>query len=175
MRTFTKHGRCHVFGHDLPLDEGAMPFDLAIRRINDPELLKPHLFSQVDPLFIGRVQPGDIVVGGRNFCMGKPHLQAFIALASLDLSVLCESMPYVSLRGAISKGVPVLSGVENTVQNFSTGDELDVDFVTGQIVNVTRGTHFTAPALAPDLMDIVINGGTRGMLTSWLSAHPELA
>ena len=105
-----RRGRCHVFGDDIPLDDGLIPFEMAIRRIDDPAQLCPELLRLIDPAFPERVRPGDIVVAGANFGCGKPHFQGFIAMAALGVSVVCASMPYKTLRGAISKGVPVLTG-----------------------------------------------------------------
>ena len=70
----------------------------------------PHLFEPIDPGFAARVQRGDLVVAGADFGCGKPHIQGFIAMAALGMGVLCGSMPYKAMRGAISKGLPVLTG-----------------------------------------------------------------
>lgn len=168
-----RRGRCHVFGDDIPLDDGLIPFEMAIGRIDDPALLVPHLLRLVDAGFPARVQPGDIVVAGRAFACGKPHFQGFIAMAALGLSVVCASMPYKSVRGAISKGVPVMPGVD--AGHFATGDEVVVDFVQGTVVNASRRSAHQGTPLAPDLVALVLQGGTRGALSAWLAEHPEAA
>jgi len=172
--TMRRIGRCHVFGNDIPLDDGLIPFEMAIRRIDDPRQLQPELLRMVDPDFPGRVAPGDIVVAGANFGCGKPHFQGFIAMASLGLSVLCVSMPYKTLRGAISKGVPVMAGLPGIDQAFCTGHRLDVDFTRGTIVNLDTGRRLDVPPLSPLLADIVRRGGTRGTLAAWLDTHPDM-
>lgn len=170
-----RRGRCHVFGDDVPLDEGLIPFDMAIRRIDDPAILVPELFRQIDPGFHDRVQPGDIIVAGRNFCCGKPHLQGFIAMASLGLSVICTSMPYKAMRGAVSKGVPVMTGVHMQAFAFRTGDDVDVDYMGGTVTNVSQTVSLTGEPLSATLIDIVAEGGTRGQLREWLRSHPVMA
>ncbi len=171
----TRRGRCHVFGNEIPLDEGFIPFDMAIRRIEDPAQLTPELFKMLDPEFPHRVRAGDIVIAGHNFGCGKPHFQGFIAMAAMNLSVLCTSMPYKSIRGAISKGVPVMTGVSNDNGQFATGDEIEVNFSTGEITNMTRGTRQSATLMSSDLVSIIQQGGTQGVLAAWLAQHPEMA
>jgi len=167
-------GRCHVFGDDIPLDDGLIPFEMAIRRIDDPQRLLPELLRMVDPAFPDRVRPGDIIVAGTNFGCGKPHFQGFIAMAALGLSVLCVSMPYKTLRGAISKGVPVLAGLPAGDAFARTGHRLDVDFRTGAVVNLDTGQRVDVPPLSPLLADVVRRGGTRGTLAAWLDTHPGM-
>jgi len=168
-----QRGRCHVFGDGIPLDEGVMAFKYAIGRITDPEQLIPHLFEGIDPTFASRVQPGDLVIAGRDFGCGKPHIQGFIAMAALGMGVLCTSMPYKAMRGAISKGLPVLIGCERAMDFARTGDDLEVDFATGQAINHTQGTHANFPAMPTVLQDIIAHGGAAGQLAAWLQAHPE--
>jgi 3-isopropylmalate/(R)-2-methylmalate dehydratase small subunit len=172
---FMKRGTCHVFGDDIPLDEGVMAFKLAIERVTDPRLLIPHLFEQIDAGFASRVKPGDIVVAGRNFGCGKPHIQGFIAMAALEMGVLCESMPHKSLRRAMAAGLPVLTGCAGCTQLASSGDVLDVDFESGEARNISTGASTRFPPLPAILRDILANGGSAGSLRAWLAAHPELA
>ncbi|WP_299455165.1 hypothetical protein [uncultured Pigmentiphaga sp.] len=169
-----RSGRCHVFGNDIPLDDGLIPFDMAIQRIDDPARLVPELFRMMDPDFPRRVQPGDIIIAGENFGCGKPHFQGFIAMAALGLSVVCASMPYKTLRGAISKGVPVLTGLPAPCEAFRTGDRVAVDFMRGAISNLENAQCLALPPLSPLLADTVRRGGTRGMLAAWLNEHPNM-
>jgi 3-isopropylmalate/(R)-2-methylmalate dehydratase small subunit len=147
---------------------------MAIRRIDDPELLKPQLFRKIDPGFPARVKPGDVVVAGENFASGKPHLLGFIAMASLKLGLVCVSMPYKAMRGAISKGVPVLTGLSKDWV-FASGDAVSVDFVTGKITNITRDETHRLEPIDPNLGAIVAAGGSRGLLARWLQDHPEMS
>jgi 3-isopropylmalate/(R)-2-methylmalate dehydratase small subunit len=174
LQTLKKTGRCHVFGDSIPLDEGVMAFSFAIDRITDPVVLIPHLFEGIDPSFASRVKPGDFVVAGRDFCCGKPHFQGFIAMAALSLGVLCSSMPRTSLRGAISNGLPVLTGWSPGVLPISDGDEIEVDLETGMIHNITEKTSASVDPMPFILQDIIRHGGVGGQLKVWLDQHPEL-
>jgi 3-isopropylmalate/(R)-2-methylmalate dehydratase small subunit len=175
MNTLVKRGKCHVFGNNIPLDEGFIPFEMAIARITDPAKLIPHLFKTLDPGFSERVRPGDVVIAGSEFGCGKPHVQGFIALQALDVSVVCMSMPYKNLRRAVAKGVLVLDGAPAPSALATSGDEVEVDFGTGRFRNLSRGTLTELPAMSPILLDIVNNGGMNGVLRAWLNQHPEQA
>lgn len=170
-----KRGFCHIFGDRISLDEGIMPFKFAIERVTDPEKLIPHLFKSTDPDFPAKVKPGDFVIGGSEFACGKPHVQGFIAMAALNMSVICESMPYKAMRRAVSVGLPLLTGCRPDAGFLHNGDELEVDFATGEATNITRGTRARFPAMSPILMGIVANGGMNGALAAWLRDHPEQA
>ena len=167
-----RRGRAHVFGDGIPLDEGVMAFKYAIGRITDPAELIPHLFEPIDPGFAARVQRGDIVVAGADFGCGKPHIQGFIAMAALGMGVICGSMPYKAMRGAISKGLPVLTGCGNPEDWVANGDEIEVDFASGQARNLSRGTAIQLPSMAPVLQAITAQGGAGGQLSAWLADHP---
>jgi 3-isopropylmalate/(R)-2-methylmalate dehydratase small subunit len=169
-----RSGRCHVFGDAIPMDEGVMAFEYVIKRITDPQVLIPELFRHVDPEFARRVEPGDIVVAGRDFGCGKPHGTGFIAMQALGLGILCESMPTRSHRNAVSRGVPILADCAGVRGLMSTGDRIEVDYVSGAVRNLTTGAAADYAGMPPVLLDIVRAGGTTGFLRHWLETHPEL-
>jgi 3-isopropylmalate/(R)-2-methylmalate dehydratase small subunit len=170
-----RRGTCHVFGNDLPIDDGIMPYRLAVERVTDAQRLVPHLFETVDPGFAGRARAGDIILAGSNFACGKPRAQAFIALAALGVGIVCESMPYKMLRRAVARGLPVITGFAQSDVFAASGDELEIDFASGAAWNSTRDTRVVMPAMPQILQEIVSSGGTHGSLTAWLVAHPEQA
>ncbi len=175
MSSFVRRGFCHVYGDHVPLDEGVMAFRFAIQRVNDPKDLIPHLFEVIDPEFVRRVKPGDFVVAGQDFACGKTHMQGFIAMNALGMSVLCESMPYKPMRRAAGEGLPILTGCRGATEFAKTGDEIEVDFTTGAARNLTQGTQTQFPPMPPILRDLAVNGGMRGVLAQWLREHPEQA
>ena len=170
-----RRGTCHVFGDGVPHDEGVMAFKFAIERVSDPKILIPRLFEQIDPTFAGRVKPGDIVIAGKDFGKGKPHNGGYLAMAALGMGVLCESMPHKSLRRAVAVGLPVLTGCEDGAAFAANGDEIEVDFATGEARNVKTGATRRFPSLPPILCDIVKAGGAAGAMRAWLASHPDQA
>lgn len=167
-------GRCHVFGDGVPMDEGVMAFEYVIRRITDPQVLIPELFRHIDPAFAERVEPGDIVVAGRDFGCGKPHGTGFIAMQALGVGILCESMPTRSHRNAVSRGLPILVDCIGVRELITAGDRIEVDYVSGEVRNLTTGVSARYPGMPAVLLDIVQAGGTTGFLRNWLETHPEL-
>lgn len=164
-----------MLGDDILLDDGIIPARFATQRITDADALVPHLFETVDPAFAQRVQPGDIVLAGRNFACGKPRLQGFIAMGALDLSVICVSMPFKMLRRAVARSIPIVTGAPEAASIASTGDELEIDFSIGIVRNLSRGTETTIPAMPPILRDMVASGGMQALLKDWLAHHPGQA
>jgi 3-isopropylmalate/(R)-2-methylmalate dehydratase small subunit len=170
-----RRGRCHLIGDDVSLDDGIIPQRLAAQRVTDPRQLVPHLFESIDPNLAGQIKPGDILLAGRNFACGKPRLQGFIALAALDLAVICRSMPYQMLRRAVARAIPVIIGAPGPHDLAANGDELHIDFATGAVLNLTQDRHARVPAMPSILGDIVASGGMQAMLKDWLMRHPEQA
>jgi 3-isopropylmalate/(R)-2-methylmalate dehydratase small subunit len=168
-----RRGFCHVVGDNIPLDDGIMAFRYAIERISDPNVLIPHLFEMVDPEFAKRVRPGDIVLAGENFGCGKPHIQGFLAMAALQMGVVCASIPHKALRRAVAAGLPVLSGIADRERFAQSGDEIEVDYTTGLVRNRSRETEVRLQPMAPILREIVLRGGADGALAAWLAEHPE--
>lgn len=168
-------GRCHVLGDDVAHDGGVIRFDLVTARVQDPALLIPHLFEDIDPGLKNRLTPGDFIVAGRNFFCGKAHNQGMIAMKALGLRVLCESMPFRSFRAATGVALPCLIHCRGITGFVADGDEVEADFETGTVTNLSAGRSHTYPALAPPIKSIIDAGGMRGMLAAWLRDHPELA
>ncbi len=170
-----RRGRCHVLGDDVSLDDGIIPARFATQRVTEANDLIPHLFESVDPQLAQRLQRGDIILAGRNFACGKPRVQGFIAMGALDLAVICTSMPYKMLRRAVARAIPVITGGPEPTSIAASGDELEIDFSTGAVWNVTRNARVTVPAMPPILGDIVATGGMQAALKDWLARHPEQA
>ena len=68
------------------------------------------LWRQATPEFAKKAQPGDIIVAGRRFAQGNPHIQGFIGIRALGLGLVAESIPRGSVRNAINAAVPFLTG-----------------------------------------------------------------
>ncbi|PIX52738.1 MAG: 3-isopropylmalate dehydratase [Candidatus Aquicultor secundus] len=124
-------------------------------RTNLPELAK-HVLEDADPEFASKVQPGDFVVGGKNFGLGssREHAPTIIKLAGVG-AVLAESFARIFYRNAINIGLPVLICDTNQI---NAGDELEVDVSKGEIKDITKGITIQAKPL-PDVMIKILNDG----------------
>ena len=59
---------------------------------SDPAELAKHCMEDIDPEFVTRMQPGDIIVAGRNFGCGSSREHAPIAIKACGVScVIAES------------------------------------------------------------------------------------
>lgn len=160
-------GTCHKFGDDVKHDDGLMPFKHVIDRITDPDILVSHLCEDERPDLRSRARPGDIIVAGRNFGKGKPHVQGYMAIRAMGMGVLCESMPFLAYRSAVGSGLPILSDCVDVTKLVDEGDHLEVDFLTGQFINHTSGVERQFNPLPDGLRQMVALGGTTGVLKKW--------
>ena len=82
-----------------------------------------------------QVQPGDIIVTGKNFGCGSSRQQAVDCFKSMGISlIIAESFGAIYERNAINSAFPILTAPE-AVQQVSTGDVLTADLATGIIMN----------------------------------------
>lgn len=147
-------GRAFTFGDNVDTDVLAPG-----RYMKVPiEELARHCLEAVDPDFTNTVQPGDVVVGGRNFGMGSSREQAAQALKFLGVSaVVAKSFGGIFLRNALNLGLPVM--VCPVTQEISAGDRITVDLAEGVVVNETRGRVLPGEALPPFLLEMLADGG----------------
>jgi len=159
-------GAAWVFGDDISTDHIA-PGRLFHLRSDLPELAK-HVLEDADPEFASKVQPGDFVVGGRNFGLGssREHAPTIIKLAGVG-AVLAESFARIFYRNAINVGLPV---VQVDTSGIETGDKLEVDLGTGTVRNLTRGTELHFDKLPPVMTSILRAGG----LVPYVRKHGDL-
>ncbi len=125
----------------------------------DPKELAAHCMEDLDPSFVGRVQPGDIIVAGENFGCGSSREHAPLALKESGIAcVVAKSFARIFYRNAINIG---LSIVECEVQ-AQEGDLLSVDFDHGQIHNIDRQEKTSFAAFPPFLQTLLSSGGLLG-------------
>lgn len=152
-------GRCWKFGDNLGIDGDVMPLRFALERELDPAVLRPHLMAGVDPDFPNKISPGDIIVAGKRFGQGNPHIQGFLGIAGHELGLVAESIPRGSFRNAINAGLPFLTGCEGVTSVVETGDELEVDFESGAFKNLSQGVVRQFQPLDEKLRTIIETGG----------------
>ncbi len=152
-------GRCWRFGDNVGCDGDMMPFRFALARETRLDALRDYAMTGLDPDFPKKARPGDIVVAGKRFGQGNPHIQGFLGLKALGLGLVVESIPRGSLRNAVNAGVPILPECPGISAALRDGDQLEVDFASGAIRNLSTRTDYRATPLPPPLLDIVRRGG----------------
>lgn len=125
----------------------------------DPKTLAAHCMEDIDQLFAKDVQPGDIIVGGRNFGCGSSREHAPISIKGAGVScIIAESFARIFFRNAINIGLPILESPD-AVRDAQPGDTLSVDLVAGTITNHRNGQTYQAAPYPPFVLGIINAGG----------------
>lgn len=149
-------GRAWKFGHDIDTD-----IIIPARYLNtsDPAELARHCMEDADPTFAGRVQPGDIIVAGKNFGCGSSREHAPLAIKACGVAcVIAASFARIFYRNAFNIGLPILESPE-AASGIRQGDEVEVDLGSGTITNLTRGEQYRAAPVPPFMQEIIAAGG----------------
>lgn len=124
-----------------------------------PDELAKHCMEDIDTSFAGRVKKGDIMVGGANFGCGSSREHAPIAIKASGIScVIAKDFARIFFRNAINIGLPILECPEASA-DIDEGNEVEIDFDTGVITNVTKGKSYQAAAFPPFMQEIISAGG----------------
>lgn len=122
------------------------------------EELAKHCMEDIDKEFVQKVQKGDIIVARKNFGCGSSREHAPIAIKASGIScVIAETFARIFYRNAINIGLPIIECKEAALA-IEAGDEVDVDFDTGVITNVTKNQTYQGQPF-PEFMQNIINAG----------------
>ncbi|MDE7047245.1 MAG: 3-isopropylmalate dehydratase small subunit, partial [Lachnospiraceae bacterium] len=109
----------------------------------------------IDKDFIHKVKQGDIIVADKNFGCGLSREHAPIAIKAAGVScVIAETFARIFYRNAINIGLPIIECPQAS-KGIENGDEVEIDFDSGIIKNLTRGTQFKGQAF-PEFMQKII-------------------
>ena len=126
---------------------------------SDSKELASHCMEDIDTEFVKKVKKGDIMVGGKNFGCGSSREHAPIAIKESGIScVIAASFARIFYRNSINIGLPILE-CEEASREIKNGDEVEVDFDTGQIRDLTTGKEYRAQPFPPFIQDIIAAGG----------------
>jgi len=149
--------RARVFGDNINTD-----YVIASTRKRDTldgAVLKRYLLEAVDPAFAATVQPGDVLVAGRNFgCGSAMEVAATVILAAGIPAVLARTFARTFYRNAINNG---LLPIECDTSSIVEGDRLSIVF-DGERLDVSNprtGETLTGRALPPIMLEILDAGG----------------
>ncbi len=147
-------GRVWKYGDDVNTDvifPGKYTYS-----ISDPAEMAQHGLEDLDPDFAANVQPGDIIVAGRNWGCGSSREQAVTCLKAAGVgAIVAQSFARIYFRNCINQALPI--AVCDAVEGVETGDEISIDFEVGT-VTTPRGVY-TFPPLAPEVLEILEAGG----------------
>lgn len=150
------HGFVHKYGDNVDTD-----VIIPARYLNTSSHaeLAQHCMEDIDRGFVKNVRPGDILVAGKNFGCGSSREHAPIAIQASGVScVVACSFARIFFRNSINIGLPILECAE-AAEEIRGGDEVEVDFDTGTIRDVTTGKSWRAQPYPPFLQNIIRKGG----------------
>ncbi|MCI6012442.1 MAG: 3-isopropylmalate dehydratase small subunit [Firmicutes bacterium] len=125
----------------------------------DAKELASHAMVDIDPTFIDRLEPGDIMVAGSNFGCGSSREHAPLALKTAGVScVIARSFARIFYRNSINIGFPILE-CPQAADDISEGDQVEVDFDSGIIRNLTKNREYKAQAFPPFLQKMIEANG----------------
>ncbi len=124
--------------------------------IQDKKELSQHAMEDIDKDFVKNIKPGDIIVAGKNFGCGSSREHAPIVIKESGVGcVIADTFARIFFRNAINIGLPILE-CPDAAEAINAGDEVEVDFDTGKITDVTTGKVFNAQPF-PEFMQKIIN------------------
>ena len=126
---------------------------------SDPQELAAHCMEDLDPEFVRRVQPGDLIVAGENFGCGSSREHAPIAIKASGISlVIAKSFARIFYRNAINIGLAIVE-CPDAADALADGDTAEADLDAGIIRNLSTGAQFRTAPFPPFIQQIIAEGG----------------
>ncbi len=126
---------------------------------SDPKELALHCMEDIDKDFVKKVNPGDIIVADKNFGCGSSREHAPLAIKASGIScVIAESFARIFYRNAINIGLPIIECPEASA-GIRDGDDVEVNFDTGEIKDNTSGKTFKGQAFPKFMQKIIKSEG----------------
>ena len=117
--------------------------------------LASHCMEDIDKDFVKNVKKGDLIVATKNFGCGSSREHAPIAIKAAGVScVIAETFARIFYRNSINIGLPIVECKE-AANRIEAGDEVEVDFQTGVIVNITKNETYQGQPF-PEFMQKII-------------------
>lgn len=149
-------GKIHQLGHNIDTD-AIIPAKFLIT--TDPAVLARSCMAGLEEDWVDRVQPGDILLAGRNFGCGSSREHAPLAIKGAGIPmVIAHSFARIFYRNAFNMGLMLLE-MGDDVAKFKDGDEITVDTDQGVIHNITTGQDIACPAIPEFMGNILDQGG----------------
>jgi 3-isopropylmalate/(R)-2-methylmalate dehydratase small subunit len=149
-------GRAFKYGNNVDTD-----VIIPARYLNtsDPKELASHCMEDIDADFAKTVKQGDIIVGNMNFGCGSSREHAPIAIKASGVScVIASTFARIFYRNAINIGLPILECPE-AAAGIENGDEIEINFDTGEIFNITKNEKYRSLPFPGFIKDIIKAGG----------------
>lgn len=157
--TITTH-RAWVYGDNINTDvifPGKYTYTL-----RNPDDIRAKALEDLDPAFAASVQPGDVIIAGRNWGCGSSREQAVTSIKLCGVpAILAGSFGGLYFRNCINQGIhPIVApGLADLVR---TGDLIEIDRAAGVVR--AAGRTWPIPPLPDSVRAILDSGGLLTML-----------
>ena len=154
-------GRVFKYGDNVDTD-----VIIPARYLNtsDPKELAMHCMEDIDVDFVKKVNKGDIIVANKNFGCGSSREHAPLAIKTAGVScVIASTFARIFYRNSINIGLPILE-CDEAVKSIEAGDELEVDFKSGVIKNLTKNESYQGEGFPEFMQKIIDNDGLIGYI-----------
>jgi 3-isopropylmalate/(R)-2-methylmalate dehydratase small subunit len=149
-------GTAHKLGEHIDTD-AIIPARFLVT--SDLKVLGANCMEGLEPGWIKRVKPGDVIVADRNFGCGSSREHAPLAILGAGIGlVIAHSFARIFYRNAFNMGLMLLE-VGDEVDKLKDGDSLEADAATGLITDLTNGATIQCPPLPPSMQELVQTGG----------------
>ena len=163
-------GTAHKVGEHIDTD-AIIPARFLVT--TDARKLGANCMAGLEPDWVKRVAPGDILVAGRNFGCGSSREHAPIAILGAGMPVVVgHSFARIFYRNAFNMGLLLLE-VGDEVDKINDGDSLEIDAATGRIRDLTNGAEIICPPLPKSMSDILSEGGLVGYVKERLARQAQ--
>lgn len=126
---------------------------------SDANELTKHCMEDIDPEFINNVKKGDVMVAGWNFGCGSSREHAPLVIKTAGTGcVIAKSFARIFYRNSINIGLPILECPE-AADAINADDEVEVNFDTGVITDITTSKTFQAQPFPEFIQNIISKGG----------------
>lgn len=93
-----------------------------------------YAFAHLRPEFAAQVEPGDLLVGGKNWGLGSSREYAPKALKKLGVGgIIAHSFARIHYRNLLNLGIPAFESA-TVPEALNDGDEVEFDFSAGKLV-----------------------------------------
>ena len=149
-------GFVHKYGDNVDTD-----VIIPARYLNssDPKELAQKCMIDIDDQFVNKVKTNDIMVAGFNFGCGSSREHAPIAIKASGIScVIAKSFARIFYRNAINIGLAILE-CEEASEKIELGDEVEVEFDSGVITNITKNETYQGEPFPEFIQNIIRKNG----------------
>lgn len=148
--------RVWMFGNDVNTDQ-IVPGRYAPYMLKNEADLRKYPFVEARPDFAPNVQPGDVIVAGRNFGCGSSREYAPLALKLVAIgAIIAPLFARIFFRNALNLGIPCFTA--DLTATLQDGQPITLDLEHGSITT-SQGTTIELPPPPAFMREVWAAGG----------------